>query len=482
MAEWWKELKDGEPRIFGFIQIDIVGSSSLAGPNAVLMRTKANLRNQLSGISSIYDIMPLSWAGDGGVWSLLIDKMESFDLLTQCGLHLLETMNFFNEMKGISNLADSAISVRITCHAGEAIFNKEGSLFHGSELNAFVKHEGDIGIPDSVVLTESVYNQLTSEVLRNAFTLLDKKWSYKAEGQFKTLRLYVSPKPSEKEMPKPKVTREDFTEAEMVSIVARVFSKLGAKIRINVVIQGMESDLVLEEETTTGSLTTIVECKAYNRPVTLNVVQAFYERYKQLEHKYVQRGIVISTKGFTPQAALVARSLGLQLMTLDELIDRVGGIDALPELPPKVITKHEKDEKRAFVVMPFKKELYDVYYFGVRQPLEQNGYIVERVDEMQFVGGIIEKIRDSIEKADLIVAEMTDINPNVYYEVGFAHALNKQVIPITKSIENLPFDLRGMRHITYETAYDLVDKMLKIIQALERPTSIEKSDEHKHMA
>ena len=468
MAEWWKELKDGEPRIFGFLQIDIVGSSSMAGPNAALMRTKTNLRNQLSGVCSIYDIMPLSWAGDGGVWALLIDRMESYDLLVQCGLHLLETIHFFNEMKGVSNLADSPISVRIGCHKGEAIFNKEGSLFHGSELNAFLKHEKGIGVPNFLVLTEAVYDQLTSETLRNAFALLDKKWSYKAEGQSKTLRLYVSPKPYEKEEPKPKVTREVLAGLEMESLVARAFSKLGVRARINVIMQGMEADLVLEEETTTGPIMTIVECKSYNRPVGVEVINAFYGRYKQLEGKYVQRGIVISTKGFTEQAAVVARSLGLQLLTMDELIQRAGGIDALPELPLKVKTKPEKVAKRAFVAMPFKKEFYDAYYFGIRQPLEQNGYIVERVDEMEFVGGIIEKIRDSIGKADLIIAEMTDQNPNVYYEVGLAHALNSRVILITKSIENLPFDLRGMRHIEYETAYDLVDKISKLVRTLGR--------------
>lgn len=60
MAEWWKDLKDGEPRIFGFIYIDIVGSSTLSGPHAQLMRTKANLQSQLFGINAIYDVMPLS--------------------------------------------------------------------------------------------------------------------------------------------------------------------------------------------------------------------------------------------------------------------------------------------------------------------------------------------------------------------------------------------------------------------------------------
>ena len=474
MADWWKDLKDGEPRIFGFLQIDIIGSSSLSGPNAALMRTKVNLRNQLSGIGSIYDVMPLSWAGDGGVFALLVDRPESYDVLTQYALHLLETVSFFNEMKGISNMADSPISVRISCHTGQAIFNRDGSLFHGSELNAFLKNERKIGVPNFVVLTEAVYNQLTSEVLHNAFSLLDKKWLYTAERQSKTLRLYSSPKPSEKEEPKPKGIQKKLTEQDMVTLVARAFSKLGAQVKINAIIQGMEADMLLEEEVPTGSFATIVECKAYKSRVGVEVVQAFYGRLKQLEGRYVQRGIIVSTHGFTQQAKVVAKSMGMQLVTIDDLIQRCGGLDALPELPPKARTKPDIVPKRAFVVMPFKQELYDAYYFGIRQPLEQCGYVVDRADEMQFVGGIVEKIRKSIEEADLIIAEMTDLNPNVYYEVGLAHALNKRVILITQSIENLPFDLRGMRHIIYETAYDLLDKMTTLVQDIEKSPNSEK--------
>lgn len=457
-------MKDGEPRIFGFIYIDIVGSSGLSGPHALLMRTKANLQTQLFGINAIYDVMPLSWAGDGGVSALLIDKPESYDLLAECALHLFETVSFFNKMKGISNLVDSPISTRIVCHAGQAIFNKDGSLFHGAELNAIAKHERKIGIPNYVVLTEAVYSQITSESLRNAFALLSKKWEYVAEGQPKKLHLYVYPKLIErkKESLQPKVLYKDISWEEMVTLVARAFSKLGALVRVNVVIEGIEVDLLLKIQTGPLVSTTIVECKAYKGPVGVTVVREFHGRSSLL--KDIQRGIIVSANGFTQQAKAVAESLGIQLMTMDELIQSCGGLDALPELPPEATAKPEKVFKHAFILMPFKEELNDVYYFGIRQPLEREGFVVERADEIQFVGGIVEKIRKSIEEADLIVAEMTDLNPNVYYEVGLAHALNKPVILITRSIENVPFDLRGMRYIVYKTAIDLVQKLSKLVR------------------
>lgn len=395
---------------------------------------------------------------------MLIDKPESYDSLVECALHLFETVSFFNKMKGISNLADSPITTRIVCHAGQAIFNKDGSLFHGVELNAIAKYEREVGIPNYVVLTEAVYSQITSESLRSAFSLLDKEWKYEAEGQPKKLRLYVHPKLAKrkKEPPQPEAPYKDTTWDEMVTLVARAFSKLGAHVEVNVATEGIEVDLLLRTQTGPLVSTAIVECKAYKSLVGVTVVREFRGRLSLL--RSIQRGIIVSTNGFTQQAKAVAQSVGIQLVTLDELIQSSGGLETLPELPPEATAKPKKIFKRAFVLMPFKEELNDVYYFGIRQPLEQEGFVVERADEIQFVGGIVEKIRKSIAEADLIVAEITDLNPNVYYEVGLAHALNKPVVLITRSIENVPFDLQGMRHIVYKAAYDLVQKLSKLVK------------------
>jgi len=467
MAQWWNELKDGEPRIFGFIQIDIVGSSALSGPQANIMRTKANLRTQLTGITSIYDVMPLSWAGDGGVFTLLIDQPESYDVIAQCALHILETVAFFNGMKGVTNLAEATISVRITCHAGQTVFNREGSLFQGSDLNSFIKNEREIGVPNSVVMTEAVYSQLTSSVLRNAFALLDKKWTFRSNGETRTQQLYISPKPTEKPQESlPWAPKKIYSPRDVETLAARAFSKLGVKVSINVIIEGMELDLLLEEKTATGILKTVVECKSYRNPVGIQDIRVFAGKVRILSTASIQRGLLLSTSGFTKEAALVAESQGLTLMTLDELVERSGGVDALPPLPEETTVRKRKSQKGAFVLMPFRKELDDVYYFGIRQPLEQSGYVVQRADEIQFTGGILERIRKSIEEADVVIAEMTDANPNVYYEVGLAHALNKSVILITRSTENLPFDLRGMRHIVYDTARELVVKLSNAVHAM----------------
>ena|SRR5215472_7097908 len=64
------------------------------------------------------------------------------------------------------------------------------------------------------------------------------------------------------------------------------------------------------------------------------------------------------------------------------------------------------------------------------------------VDEQIFHGqGILERIYGQIEATDFIIADMSGQNPNVFYEVGYAHAQNKLCILLTRNASDIPFDL-----------------------------------------
>ena len=84
-----------------------------------------------------------------------------------------------------------------------------------------------------------------------------------------------------------------------------------------------------------------------------------------------------------------------------------------------------------------------------------------RVDELHFSKSILSQIYNGIKKADFIIADMTDNNPNVYYEIGYAHALGKEVILISQKNENIPFDFSDMNRIEYDE-HNLSDLMAKL--------------------
>lgn len=102
-----------------------------------------------------------------------------------------------------------------------------------------------------------------------------------------------------------------------------------------------------------------------------------------------------------------------------------------------------------FVLMPFDKAFDDVYKLGIKGAAEQAGAYAERVDEQIFTEGILDRVFNQINKADVIVADMTGRNPNVFYEVGYAHALGRTVLLLTKKVEDIPFDLQHRPHIVY---------------------------------
>jgi hypothetical protein len=108
---------------------------------------------------------------------------------------------------------------------------------------------------------------------------------------------------------------------------------------------------------------------------------------------------------------------------------------------------------RAFVIMPFEAGFAEIYSGFVKPTLESAGYEVLRADDLQDQHQILKDIVSGLAKSDLIVADLSDSNSNVYYELGIAHGLRRPVILLTQDIDELPFDLRPYRAIPYSTFF-----------------------------
>ncbi len=113
-----------------------------------------------------------------------------------------------------------------------------------------------------------------------------------------------------------------------------------------------------------------------------------------------------------------------------------------------------------FVLMPMKPEFDDIYKFGIKGAAEEVGAYAERLDEQIFTEGMLERIFNQISKADVIIADMTGRNPNVFYEVGYAHALGKITLLLTQKADDIPFDLKHRQHTVYGGKIDTLRKEL----------------------
>lgn len=102
-----------------------------------------------------------------------------------------------------------------------------------------------------------------------------------------------------------------------------------------------------------------------------------------------------------------------------------------------------------FVLMPFEDAFDDVYQLGIAAACKDAGAYAERVDQQIFTESILDRVYNQIGKADIVVADMSGRNPNVFYEVGYAHALGKATVLLTQSQDDIPFDLKHFPHIIY---------------------------------
>ncbi len=128
-------------------------------------------------------------------------------------------------------------------------------------------------------------------------------------------------------------------------------------------------------------------------------------------------------------------------------------------------------EKNCFVIMPFRKE-FDEIFECIREMVEANGMCCRRADDTSKPGIVIEDIIEGINSAKVIIADVTEKNPNVYFEIGLSHAIPRNVILITQNIATLSESLGILRCIPYRNtvggAKDLANALIDAIREIQR--------------
>lgn len=121
------------------------------------------------------------------------------------------------------------------------------------------------------------------------------------------------------------------------------------------------------------------------------------------------------------------------------------------------------EKKKVFVIMPFEDKFFEIYEMLKRQFEED--FLFSHAGEEDNQQNILKDIVQAIYDADIIIANLTGLNPNVFYELGVAHTLNKKVIIITEDISTLPFDLKSYRAKEYSTHFV---KFAELLDALKK--------------
>jgi hypothetical protein len=262
--------------------------------------------------------------------------------------------------------------------------------------------------------------------------------------------------------------------ADLAAKVAAVLEAAKWEVAIERSCQGIQIDIVGHDP---QGQEVIVECKAYTKLVGVRTAHEFSSTVAFLrETKPTLEAWLVTTQGFTPNARDILARDRIEAFTFGELQRRFGIRDGTLTTRIAQWTREAEDARRkqarVFVIMPFADEMLDVFILGIRWAADELGAVSKRADDLEHRGEIIGEIRSAIADYDVIIADTTGANPNVCYEVGYAHALARLTILICRRGEKLPFDLRGINHVMYPNILALRDplkaKLASLLDAAKR--------------
>lgn len=142
----------------------------------------------------------------------------------------------------------------------------------------------------------------------------------------------------------------------------------------------------------------------------------------------------------------------------------------------------KKPDKTCFVIAPIGKEGSEIRKWSdqvmeliIRPAGEECGFLVQRADDIQESGAITSQVIQRCAKADLVIANLTDNNPNVFYELALRHAVAKPVIQLIQKDQSIPFDIGVIRTLFYdkETPTSFLECRKELIEFIKK-TDIER--------
>lgn len=149
---------------------------------------------------------------------------------------------------------------------------------------------------------------------------------------------------------------------------------------------------------------------------------------------------------YRPSAILnrVLHVFGASLSKLSRFVK--GSPLTVRPLFPQPRDEHDLD---IFVLMPFRDGLAPIFR-AIKAVARRHSLTIRRADSLAKPGNVVEHVWEEINNAELIVADLTGANANVFYELGLAHAVGKPTILLSRSKHSGVFDVATLRQIRYQ--------------------------------
>jgi hypothetical protein len=228
---------------------------------------------------------------------------------------------------------------------------------------------------------------------------------------------------------------------EFERIIEDKLKSAGVSYKRNVGIGGAQLDFLIK---TPEKHSFILEAKSWpDSPQNLSRARSQANNYAKVTNTDV---LIVLPKGKSdPDQGVI---------TFDNLEEEIQRITEKLMRKPTAKTKPltiQSTQRSVFVAMPFSSEYDDTYFVAMIPAAKEVNATCKRTDKEDFSGDIVSAIKTRIKQSIAVIADLSEANPNVLYEVGYAHALNKSIIHICCTpLDKLPFDVRNWSTISYE--------------------------------
>lgn len=118
---------------------------------------------------------------------------------------------------------------------------------------------------------------------------------------------------------------------------------------------------------------------------------------------------------------------------------------------------------QVFIGMPFRDRFEDVFNFAIKPVLDQTGYSCWKADDHPNIIDLMCKVCEGIQTSEFVIIDLSEWNPNVFFELGLSYALGRKVLLIKQEDSKIPTDLKGMEYVPYSSASKLGEKLRSII-------------------
>jgi hypothetical protein len=121
-----------------------------------------------------------------------------------------------------------------------------------------------------------------------------------------------------------------------------------------------------------------------------------------------------------------------------------------PENGTGSLAQRTSRKRSIFAAMPFAPKYDDTYMVAMAGAASALNAVCLRTDKYEFEGDVVDELKRQIRSSIAVIADMSDLKPNVLFELGYAHGLKKVIVPISSTpLDDLPFDVRNWNVIAY---------------------------------